>query len=71
TWLGWPDGLVADHEADVAADLARALAAGREGTRTVVLAPWVHDPHPDHQAVGRAAGAAARRAGLDPWSYPV
>ena len=71
TWLGWPDGLVADHEAEVTADLERSLTAGREGTRTVVLAPWVHDPHRDHQAVGRAAGAAGRRAGLDPWSYPV
>lgn len=71
TWLGCPDGRVADHEFDLAAELAGFLVADRAEVRMVALGPWVHDPHPDHRAVGRAAVTAARRAGVDPWSYPV
>ena len=71
SWLGHPDGRVADHEAAVATALSRCIDGDRVGSRLVVLAPWVHDPHPDHQAAGRAAGVAARRAGVDLWWYPV
>jgi LmbE family N-acetylglucosaminyl deacetylase len=30
---------------------------------TLLVAPWPRDPHPDHEACGRAAAAAARRTG--------
>jgi LmbE family N-acetylglucosaminyl deacetylase len=37
----------------------------------VVLAPWRHDPHPDHEAAGRAAALAARACGATLLEYPV
>jgi LmbE family N-acetylglucosaminyl deacetylase len=49
-----PDGKVADHEdelSDVLADLIE--------PNDLVVAPWVHDWHPDHEACGRAATLAA------------
>lgn len=51
--LHLPDGKVADHErelADVLADLIE--------PDDLVVAPWVHDWHPDHEACGRAATIA-------------
>ena len=36
-----------------------------------LLAPWAHDGHPDHEAVGRACAAAARRDGAVLLAYPV
>lgn len=64
--LGIPDGAVARHEADLAAHLAGQLLPG-----DVVVAPWVHDAHPDHEAVGRAALAAAASCGARALQYPV
>jgi LmbE family N-acetylglucosaminyl deacetylase len=32
-------------------------------TDTLLVAPWPHDPHPDHEACGRAAATAAKRTG--------
>lgn len=37
----------------------------------VCAAPWSGDAHPDHEAAGRAARAAARRFGCALWQYPV
>lgn len=62
----WPDGGLAAFEAEAAAALAR-LAAGAD----VLLAPWRHDPHPDHGAAGRIAAAAARRVGVPLREYLV
>ncbi len=53
-------------------DLVRAVvAATGDGRDAVVVAPWRHDGHPDHEAAGVAAAAAARRTGADLWEYPV
>lgn len=63
--LGLPDGEVAAH--------ARALGdALRERVRPgdLVLAPWEHDGHPDHDAVGRAA-LATPCPGARLLRYPV
>lgn len=49
-----PDGRVADSEAMLGAALARRL-----GPDTLCVTPWRHDGHPDHDACGRAAAAAA------------
>jgi len=54
--LGVPDGDVAGQEEAVAAAVA--------GLRTpIIVAPWVHDHHCDHEAVGRAALRAAAHTG--------
>ncbi len=47
-----------------------AEAAARDGCDTL-LAPWLHDPHCDHEAVQRMAGEVARTGGLRLLSYPV
>jgi len=71
--LDLPDGRLAEYEGallDALTDLLHPDPARRR-SRTAVLAPWIKDPHRDHQAVGRAAGTAARRTGSARWSYPV
>jgi LmbE family N-acetylglucosaminyl deacetylase len=52
--LGLPDGQVADHEALLAARLHELARPG-----DVMVVPWRHDRHPDHEASGRAAWRAA------------
>jgi LmbE family N-acetylglucosaminyl deacetylase/SAM-dependent methyltransferase len=66
--LGLPDGSVADHHDDLTRRLVELVGDGRG---EVIVAPWRHDGHPDHEAAGRAAAAAARRTGADLWEYPV
>jgi LmbE family N-acetylglucosaminyl deacetylase len=64
--VGLPDGAVADHEdrlADVLAD--------RLDPRSIVLATWRGDGHPDHEATGRAAASAAALTGARLVEYPV
>jgi LmbE family N-acetylglucosaminyl deacetylase len=61
-----PDGAVTEHEARVAGVIAAHLRPG-----DLVVAPWRHDPHPDHEAAGRAAALAARECGVALVEYPV
>jgi LmbE family N-acetylglucosaminyl deacetylase len=61
-----PDTEVAAHE-DAVAGAIRALLPGT----ALCLAPWTGDVHPDHEAAGRAALAAARTAGVPCLTYPV
>lgn len=56
--LGLPDGEVRGHEPWLTAELGRHLGAG-----DLCLAPWSRDGHPDHDAAGRAAVAAATTTG--------
>ena len=66
--VGLPDGSVGDHHDVLTTRLVEVLGDGRT---TVLVAPWRRDGHPDHEAAGRAAAAAARRTGADLWEYPV
>lgn len=66
TRLGLPDGGVADHEQLLIEELTGALAPG-----DWCFATWVGDGHPDHEAVGRAAGTATSRTGASLLEYPV
>jgi LmbE family N-acetylglucosaminyl deacetylase len=59
TRLGIPDGRVAEH-GDVLVDAIVEI-ADRERV-VIVLAPWEHDHHTDHEACGHAATRARRRA---------
>jgi LmbE family N-acetylglucosaminyl deacetylase len=66
-FLGLPDGGLATHEDDLAAQVRQ-----RAGAGTTVLAPWRGDGHPDHAAAGRAAAAAAAAVpGAVLLEYPV
>lgn len=63
TWLGMPDSALD------AGELAVALGPHLEAADTY-LAPWDHDPHPDHSAAGRATAAAAPVT-VHGWGYPI
>ncbi len=66
--LELPDGGVADHQDALTVRVVEVVGDGRG---TVIVAPWRQDGHPDHESVGRAASAAARRTGADLWEYPL
>jgi LmbE family N-acetylglucosaminyl deacetylase len=53
--LGLPDSSVAAHQDDLAEHLDRLVEPG-----DVIVAPWRHDWHADHEACGRAAETVAR-----------
>jgi len=65
-FLDIPDGEVTAHEDELTEQLSALLP-----TDGLVLAPWPDDPHPDHQAVGRAARLATARGELELWQYPI
>jgi LmbE family N-acetylglucosaminyl deacetylase len=62
--LGHPDGGIAEPR--LRAQLARLVRPG-----DLVLAPWDHDGHPDHDRVGRAARAVAGRRQAELLCYLV
>jgi LmbE family N-acetylglucosaminyl deacetylase len=67
--LGVPDGELAQHEHWLTlriAELLTAFPAGRWCAAT-----WRGDGHPDHEATGRAAAAAAAHTGAVLVEYPV
>ncbi|GAA3547669.1 hypothetical protein GCM10022222_34090 [Amycolatopsis ultiminotia] len=64
-WLGLPDSDLTAHSGE----LTEAL-RGYAVDCDLCLMPWPDDPHPDHQAAGRAALAAAPAA-AHRWSYPI
>jgi LmbE family N-acetylglucosaminyl deacetylase len=66
--LGLPDGALARHVPAVTAAVADLLGTGND---TVLASTWVEDGHPDHEAVGRAAAAAAGRTLADHWQFPL
>ncbi|PPB49763.1 hypothetical protein C4K88_08870 [Arthrobacter pityocampae] len=65
---GLPDGGVTPG--DVAAVLAREL-DDDETARTLVAAPWRHDGHADHDAVGAAAAQFCSDRAITLLEYPV
>lgn len=63
--LDLPDGGLAGREDEITAAISSWVTPS-----TLVLAPWVGDGHPDHEAVGRvAADLAAAVARV--WWYPI
>lgn len=67
-FLGAPDGGVADVEEEVVSALGEIVG---EGHGTLLVAPWRHDGHPDHDAAGRAAARVAAACGADLVEYPL
>lgn len=64
--LGIADGAVADPEQLLTDRLVEVLRQGAPSPHalgsTVLVTPWRHDLHPDHEAVGRAAARPAKSA---------
>ncbi len=67
--LGMPDGELAHHEQWLTERIAALLAEFPPGRWCA--ATWRGDGHPDHEAVGRAAAAAAAETGAVLVEYPV
>ncbi len=44
---------------------------GEDGRKTLLVAPWRGDRHPDHEAAGRAAAIAAERTDARLLEYPI
>lgn len=68
-FLGIPDGEVADNEDQLEVELEAILADSVPGAWCA--APWRGDGHPDHEATGRAAAAAARDTPALFVEYPI
>ncbi len=66
--LGLADGEVATHQDSV---VRRVVAVLGDARRTLLVAPWRGDGHPDHEAAGRIAAAVAERTGARLLEYPV
>lgn len=64
--LGLPDGRVSTRADELHDALVR-----RVGPDTVVLAPWEHDGHTDHDASGAVARLVTARVGAKLLAYPV
>jgi LmbE family N-acetylglucosaminyl deacetylase len=62
--LGLRDSAVAESESALADQIEACINA-----ETLLVAPWPRDPHPDHEACGRAAASAASRTGATLISY--
>jgi LmbE family N-acetylglucosaminyl deacetylase len=62
--FGLRDSAVAESEPELTDRIAAAI-----DSDTLLVAPWHRDPHPDHEACGRAAAAAANRTGATLISY--
>jgi LmbE family N-acetylglucosaminyl deacetylase len=69
TALGLPDGELSQHEQGLTARIAKLLSAFPAGRWCA--ATWRGDGHPDHEAVGRAAAAAAAQTEAVLIEYPV
>jgi LmbE family N-acetylglucosaminyl deacetylase len=68
-FLAIPDGEVAQHEQRLSVRLGAVLAGFDRGAWCA--ATWRGDGHPDHEAVGRAAAAAAKSNGAVFIEYPI
>lgn len=67
-FLGAPDGGAADVEDQMVVALGDIVG---DGEGTLLVAPWRHDGHPDHEAAGRAAAEVARSSGACLVEYPL
>lgn len=65
--LGLPDGQLAQHQPDVESAIRKATANGR----VMLVAPYRHDGHTDHDALGTMAAHIAEELGLGLLEYPI
>ena len=75
-YLGLPDGELADHREQLRAALqaeigAVAAAGGLPPERIVVVAPYRHDGHTDHDALGSVAAEVSAAGGYGLLEYPI
>ena len=64
--LSIPDGQVDRHRAALFDAIDRRLSS-----TTLLIAPYEHDGHPDHDAAGEVCCEVARLRGLTLWRFPI
>lgn len=67
--LGLPDGGLVEHQETLTQQIRAEVAGLNAGTW--VLAPWVGDGHPDHEAVGAATLEATAGLSVRVLQYPI
>jgi LmbE family N-acetylglucosaminyl deacetylase len=70
-FLRQPDTRLTGAGPAFAALVGRIVEIGRRQGCGMIVGPWAGDPHCDHEAAARLAGAAAAQAGWRLVSYPV
>ena len=74
-FLALPDGRLADHRQELHTALQHAIAdaaaSGLPAERITLVAPYRHDGHTDHEALGAAAAEAAGAGGHGLLEYPI
>jgi LmbE family N-acetylglucosaminyl deacetylase len=70
-FLGIRDTAAPHEGPELAAAVDRVVAIAAAYEKPVIFAPWIHDPHGDHEAVSRMAGFAARALAARHLSYLV
>lgn len=75
-FLALPDGRLAGHRPELRAALQRTLTEAAAGwglppERITLVAPYRHDGHPDHEALGAAAAETADGGGHGLLEYPI
>ena len=71
-YLGLPDGRLAEHRAGIAAAIREAAAdTGKPAQRIILVAPYRHDGHTDHDALGGVAAETAAAHGYGLLEFPI
>ncbi|MCB5272788.1 1D-myo-inositol 2-acetamido-2-deoxy-alpha-D-glucopyranoside deacetylase [Arthrobacter sp. SO5] len=75
-YLALPDGKLAGHREEIRATLADAVAAAVAGAgvppeRIILVAPYRHDGHTDHEVLGSIAADTATAGGHGLLEYPI
>lgn len=70
TFLGLPDGQLADHEGELRSRLSELM---DQAPTDQIFAPALADAHPDHRVTAQVTRAIAREraAGIELYEYPV
>lgn len=71
-YLALPDGKLAEHREPLRTALQDAAAhSGRAADRTVLVAPYRHDGHTDHEVLGSVAAEVSAARGYGLLEYPI
>ena len=71
-YLGLPDGNLAGHREQIRSALAEAAAAcGQTSGRIIVVTPYRHDGHTDHETLGSVAAGFCASRGYGLLEYPI
>lgn len=71
-YLALPDGKLAGHRQAIRAAVQETASdCGRPAERLILVAPYRHDGHPDHEVLGSVAAEVAAARGYGLLEYPI